>query len=407
MNKKTVYDELLNYKVKPDDSKLITELFIKAQKNEMNISLKELMMFYGKKINFRKFKKLIEFAIENSVELPINELTEISLTGDDFLNLLSGMINARSEKLEIKTADFVHFAKAKINISELLTALKIINEYDETIVLNDFVNCTNCLYQTSEFVKQLVRLKKTDPNISLKSVIELRFEKNEVSNILKKYSTLTNYSQSFSLSDIIELKTYRIDTIDFIDGLLDAEKQNIAPNKKLLTDLAVKNHGLKHVIAMSYTPEKIEVKPVKIILKSSLELYLKITFNLFTKVETFMTGFGKEETINRLKRTIASHSNKYSSAKDFLSHAEELTTNAENEINKLNSAYRISQLLIRDFVIGRDINTEQDIRILDGKRRREEAIRALKREKEKNKTKYKAGAHKEHKKHGNEDVNHH
>lgn len=59
MNEKTVYDELLGYKVKPDDVKAISDLFIDLQEHEVNISLNDLLFFYNKKIKFSDRKSVV------------------------------------------------------------------------------------------------------------------------------------------------------------------------------------------------------------------------------------------------------------------------------------------------------------------------------------------------------------
>ena len=380
MNNKTVYDDLLSYKVKTDDVKLITELFIKIQKHDMDITLKDLMHFYNKKINFLRFKKLISVAIEYKIKLPTEKLKNISLSGNDFLNLLAGIISAGKDGLEIKIEDIEYFAKVKINIPDLLFSLKKINKYDNSIILNDFTNCTNCLYKTSEFVDDLIKFKKTDPNISLKKVIKLSFKKDEASSVLNKYTVLRHYSNLFSLSDIIEIKAQGTDVIDFMTALMVAEKHGLKIDKKLLIDISKKKRSLLEVITMSFSPEKNEMKPVRVILNSGLEILLKIKFDLFTKIESYASGSGKEKIKKKITHSLAVAAHKYNSVKDFILDSEHIQKQVEDKVNRLDSAYRINSLSIDDFVIGRDIESEQERKILDSKRKRAIAYNAYKME---------------------------
>jgi uncharacterized protein YqfA (UPF0365 family) len=376
MNEKNVYDELLGYKVKADDVKPISDLFILLQEYEVKVSLKDLLFFYNKKINLSRFKKLFTEALEDNVEIPIEWLKEINLTGNDFLNLIDGIISAKKEGLEIKTDNFVYFAKMKISIPDLLKSLKKINSYDDSIVLNDFAECKNCLYESKDFINDLIELKKYSKEISLKQTISLQFNKGEAKKILSAYKQLKHYSKSFSLADIIDMKSQGCKVSDLLNGLILAEKKNIFLEKQLIQKILPKNDSFESFIIDIYTPEKQEIKPVRIILKSGLELLLKIQFLFVAQPQNIANGMNKKQTVVALKKALAETAESIENAKDFLKQSHAVSNAAAQNINKLKPAYTVHSLSIEDYVIGRHIPTEQDTMIWKSKTDREIALQA-------------------------------
>jgi len=59
MNKKTVYDELLGYKIPEEDILKISNTFIFCQQKNIYILLIDLISLYHKKIDIEQFEKLI------------------------------------------------------------------------------------------------------------------------------------------------------------------------------------------------------------------------------------------------------------------------------------------------------------------------------------------------------------
>lgn len=370
MNKKTVYDELLGYKVKPQDVKPISELFIELQEHQIPISLKDLLFFYNKKINFNRFKLLISEALDNNLDIPVEKLKKVNLTGNDFLNLIAGIVSAEKEKLEIKISDIEYFAKMKINIPELLESLKKINEFAPDIVLNDFAHCQNCLYESKNFVNQLIELKKFSPDISLKQIISLSFKKDEAPKILSLYKRLKHYHKWFSLNDIIGMKTEGIEVLNFLNGLLLAEKYEIHKTPKRLYDIARKQNDFKHIILENLQPDNIILKPVRIILKSGMILMLKVSYRLFADLEHLLEGMSKPALAETVKNKLNEAAKQYDSVKEFLIDAPQIAQETEKAINTQKPAYRIQSLSILDFIIERSIAAEQEQAVSDFEKRK-------------------------------------
>jgi uncharacterized protein YqfA (UPF0365 family) len=376
MNKKNVYDELLGYRVKTDDVKPITDLFILLQDHEVNISLKDLLFFYNKKINLSRFKKLFTEALENNLEIPIDRLKEISLTGNDFLNLVDGIISAKKEGLEIKIDDMVYFAKMKINIPDLLKSLKKINTHDESIVLNDFAQCKNCLYESRSFINDLIELKKYSKEISLKQTIQLQFNKGEANIILSAYKQLESYNKVYSLKEIIDLKSQGFNISDLLNGMLLAEKKNISLEKHLIQKILPKNNSFESFIKDIFTPEKQIIKPVRVILKSGLEILLKIQFLFIAEPQNVADGMNKNATVTAIKKALAETAEDIENAKDFLKQSHAVSNGVQKSINDMKPAYSVHGLSIEDYIIGRHIPTEQDTMIWKSKADREIALQA-------------------------------
>ncbi len=355
-----IYDELLSYKIKEGDLKLITDLFILLQKNKKGISLKDLLFFYNKKINFANFKKIIEASIKNKIDIPFETLKKVNLSGNDFLNFIEGVINAKKEEFKIEVTEIEYFAKMKINIPEVIKSLKLIKKYEPDIKLSDFITCKNCLNDSKNTVNEFIKLKENDKNITLKSIISIDFRKNEISKIIQLYKQLKPNFRKITLKEIIEIKSEGINTINLLQGMVLAQKNNKEiPATETLVDIA-KLYDFNKVIEDSITPEIKILKPVNVILSSGVVLLLKLKYMLFAQPENYVKGIKKTSIIEIIKKQLKEAAKQYATAKDFMINASEICLKIENHINGQKPAYTIHNLDIQDFIIERDIVKEQE-----------------------------------------------
>jgi len=94
MNKKTIIEELLSYKISKTDIKTLSDTLIFAQLNNYNFKLKDLLSLYYKKVNIDDLLKQLKIASANNIKIDAPKFLNTKLTKDDFINHIKGWIYA-------------------------------------------------------------------------------------------------------------------------------------------------------------------------------------------------------------------------------------------------------------------------------------------------------------------------
>jgi uncharacterized protein YqfA (UPF0365 family) len=369
MIKKTLYDDLLSYKISADDIKTITDTIIFAQENDIKINLNDIISLHFKKIDINKLFKILQNAVENNVKPDMPEFIKLERGKDEFINHLSGWVYSKIKNIDTSIEELKIFAESKINIVNLIDNYTELFKIDQTLSIADFSKCKFCLYRQDKFFSILKKLKKADNNISLKQILTTRLQTNDLEEIYILFRKASNLKNNLSLHQLSELKSKNFNIKEIVEALIIAEDQKLNISPETIFSIANKGFNIKEIVISSFKNETYILKPVAVILKSNIEILLKISILTKADIENFTSGISKDFMNLKIIELFKSEFGKFKSINEIHPKLSEISDNVNTKINKLKTAYKVIGITIQDIDYGRNLSDEFELKNLELKRK--------------------------------------
>ncbi len=311
MNKKTIIEELLSYKISKTDIKTLSDTLIFAQLNNYNFKLKDLLSLYYKKVNIDDLLKQLKIASANNIKIDAPKFLNTKLTKDDFINHIKGWIYASRKKVNTTIFELYEFAAAKTDIKFLVDSFLELKKMDDSLEIKDFTGCNFCLYKTHNFIETLKKIKSEDTNVSLKKILALKLPPYDLDNIFNQYKKLSLLNSGISITQLFDLKVKNTDVNNITEAYIIAQDQDIKIDFNSICKINKKGHDAKQIIINSFLPITYILKPVSVILKTNVEILLKLKIVITSDLENIVNGIPKEFLDNKIQEYYKAEIGKY------------------------------------------------------------------------------------------------
>ena len=364
MIKKTVYDELLSYKIPEDDVKKITDSFIFSQKSKFNILLEDIIFFYKKKVDIERFTKVMQKALDENIEIPFAYLKESKLIRNDFINLFEGWFYAKKKKLKVSIEELEVFAKTKINIIKLVDALLNLRKYDEDVSLSDFLNCSIFYHKTNSLVDVLIELKNIEPEISFKEIICLNYAPYEIKSLINIYKKINSFNKDISIKLLFALKKNGQNVNNIFEAAVYAQENELSVDLDHIINIDRRGLNVKEIISCIVKPKTTELKPVSAILKKGLEILLKIKVKTIVELKKLSYGIDEEFLFSKINELYKAEVHKFNDFREVSGNVQKISNFVYDKLKKYKTAYKILSVSIEDIAVGKNIKLEEELQIM-------------------------------------------
>lgn len=361
MNEKTVYKELLSYKILPEDVNKIANSFIFAQKNDYKVTLGDFINLYHRKINIVAFDAILQKSKKRNLKIPFDKFKNTKLTRNDFTNLLEGWYYAAKNKVNFLFSELEFFAQSKINLIKLIDAVLLLKKADKTIELKDFVNCKSCLFKTNELVKSLINLKKTDENISLKQIIKENYTTPELDVLTNVYNQFKALKPEITLTKVIELKKRGFNIEHIAHALKIAAGNEIKLSFDKILSLSERGINVKEIANDSVIPRITELKPISTVIKSGLEILFKIKIKTIICLNNTSLSFDINMLFTEIKKELKEEVYKFDNFQHVYSNSEKIAELITGKLQKNKTIFKLLETEVADIAIGRNLILEEEI----------------------------------------------
>ncbi len=364
MIKKTVYDELLSYKIPEDDVKKIADSFIFAQKSKFNISLEDIIFFYKKKVDIERFNDIMQNAGIAKIEIPFSDFKKSKLIRNDFINLFDGWFYAEKNKLKVSIGELEIFAKTKINLIKLIDALLKLRKYDKDISLKDFLNCNIFYHKTGSLVDVLIELKNIDPEISFKEIISLNYAPYEIKSLINIYKKFVEFKKNLTIKSLFLLKKNGQNVNNIFEAAIYAQENELTLNLDHLINIDKKGFDVKEIISYVVKPKTSELKPVSAILKNGLEILLKIKVKTIVELKRLNEGIDEEFLFSKVNELYKAEVHKFGDFREVSGNVQQISNCVYDNLKNYKTAYKILSISIEDIAIGKNVKLEEELQIM-------------------------------------------
>lgn len=369
MIKKTIYDDLLSYKISSDDIKIITETIIYAQENDIKLKLDDIIALHSKKVGIKKIKLIIQKAVENNVKPDISDFFKFEHRKEEFINHFGGWVYAKIKKINTSIEELNVFAKSKTDIINLIDNFVELKGIEKELVLKDFTKCKFCLYKQGRFFQILKKLKHIDKKISLKNLLKIKLQPYDLDEIYLLYKNASNLKIKLTIEQLALLKTKRYDIKNIVEALIISEEHKLRISSDTIYDIASKGHDVKEVVAHSFNPKAYILKPVSVVLKSNIEILLKISILIKSDIDNFTSGISYEFMNLKIIELFKSEFGKYENLNEVYHNLALISENVTKNTAKLNTAYKVISITVEDIDYGRNLNDEFELKNLQMQRK--------------------------------------
>jgi uncharacterized protein YqfA (UPF0365 family) len=359
MNKETVYKNLLSYKIPEDDLKIIAEVFIYIQSNNINLLLSDLIKIYLKKINILRFFELIKQSVIQSVTIPFDALIASPLNKDDLLNLLEGIIQAKIENFHSTFSELEEYGKMKISLPIIIKTASQVKKLEPDFELSDFKNSTVFLYKPEIYINSLLKIKLLHPEISLKEIVISKYSSKDIEELIELHASSKSFKNKMEIHELTALKKRGLKICQIVSAVALSEKYNTGLSTEQIIELESQEISVVQIIKSSKEPESIVLYPITALVKAGYEIIFKIELKITAVVENFSKIPSKQDLIDSTIQKFIQIISNYS---DFISVQTDKIL-IENKITEVpaqkKSSYKIVSFGIKDLIMGRNLKAEQ------------------------------------------------
>jgi len=402
MNKKTVYDELLSYKIPKGEAKNIADSFISVQEKGIDILLADLIKFFYKKIELDKFCKTLISAKEKNIPIPLKELLNSELTKEDLLGMADGILYSGIHKLGVGFSDLIHFAKNKTCLTELLKAYSDLKLLDESISLKDLKESNFFLYKPSDLATWVGKICSMDKEVSPQEIIYSRILPVEIEEVLRLHSITKRYKTKISAGELLLLHADNIKIESLIDAVKLAEKNNLKIPFQDIVQYEQSESNAATIINHALIPLNTEIPPLCGVTKDGTEVVVKFTVSTLSDLKYYSKAANFVFFLSKIKQHAVSEISKYKNYNDVNIHLPQISAKIKADFAKTKDAFILIDITINDTDIGRNIEAESEIKRLTAKQiieeKRAQILEAKLRAEKAKKDLLDLGKHKSHKK---------
>jgi len=368
MKPKTVFDELLSYKIPQDELKLVADAFISLQEAGVPVPLEDLIQMYRKRANIKEFAELSALAAKENLILPVSDFREAKLSRDEYTNLLRGWIHAQKIKIETSFDDLAKLAKTKLDLVLIINSLAELKELEPSISFAEFTACKYCLFKTEKLIKAYQKLKKTDKGIDLRYIFNANLDPSVITGIIDIHEKLKSYNSKIELKSLFTLKLSGVDVDKLSSAVLKAKEYGLEVNWDTALRIEKKTKNIAHVIDAALSPETLTYKPVYTVLKNGTELILKIKIRREPCIEDYLNGIYGNLLVSKLKDVVKEVIAEYDSVQEIFLNSSNITEHILKNMEKVTTSYKITDFVIDDIEVGHNLKNEEILRELRDKR---------------------------------------
>jgi len=377
MKQKNVYDELLSYKIPQDEVKTVAEAFIRIQDAGISMLLTDIISMHHKKADITAFAELAAESFSNGAEFPAEEFKRAKISRDEYINLLKGWIHAKKIELTATFDDLARLAKNKIDIVFLIDKYLEFRDIDSSISFSEFVLCKFCLFKTERLVSAFRKLRNTDDTLKLKPIFSLNYDPQILFSLMDLHEKAISIEKQLKIQQLFDLKIKGTDVDKLVKAVLRAKEFGVDVEWDTAVKIEQKTRNIDSVIEAELSPKAEIIKPVQTILKGGLELILKLKIRRKPNIANYLTGIYGDLLRAKIKDILKEEVAQYESVQDVYAHSTAIAEHVLERLNKLNSSYFITDFVIEDVEIGKNVKAEEELRELHDLRLIQEEKAAL------------------------------
>lgn len=377
MKQKNVYEELLSYKIPQDEVKIVADAFIRIQDAGIPMLLTDLISMHHKKADIKTFAELAAESFADGTAFPVTEFKRAKISRDEYINLLKGWIHAKKIGIDATFDDLARLAKTKTDIVFLLDKYLEFRDIEDKISFAEFVACKFCLFKTERLVAVFGKLKQTDATLALKPIFSLNYDPQILFNIIDLYAKAQLFEKNLTIQQLFNLKIKGTDIDKLVKSLQRAKEFGVMIEWGTALKIEQKTRNIDSVVEAELTPKAEIIKPVQTILKGGLELILKLKILRKPNFENYLAGIYGDLLRAKIKDILKEEVAQYESVQDVYAHSTAIAEHVLERLGKLNSSYFITDFVIEDIEIGKNVKAEEALRELRDRRLIEEEKAAL------------------------------
>ncbi len=365
MNNKTVYDELLSYKISKEDAKHIAESFILLQSSNVKILLADLIKIFYKKVELAPFCKALVLAKEKNIKIPLQKLIKSELIREDLQGMTDGLIYAAENKLDTDFDDLLYFAKNKTKLTELLKTFATLNTADPSILISDLKNSNFFLYSPKELKESILQILKADKTISAREIIFSEILPSKINEVVRLYGITKKYKTKISAGELLQLHNDGINIKSLIEAVNLSEKNNLKVSFKDIVQYELSESTATEIINHALVPVNKQLKPLTGVTKDGTEVVVKFTVSTLSDLKYYSKAANFAFFISKIKQNAAAEISKYENYNAVNSHLPQISEKIKADFAKMKNAFILVDITINDTDIGRNIETENEIKRLN------------------------------------------